>query len=375
MPPVQQKFLRASSKRRAAAVVVKPNKRPRADVHPIQKDFADRVPDEPGILVAPMGSGKPRMAGKFLDRIVSKRVAALEEDVPGVLVIVVVTDAKHGREQAAQHGTDFPGPYHDSELGAVVRLLKGDGHTARIMIPFATFRKMCYKKRAGPWGIWDLLDKLGQPEVVLLLDEVTEVYKPANGRLPAAIDALRTKYAKCTEATITVFGMSGTPELENAQYAARANRLLGAEPKVTSLTAEEGEELFDAIHPQRKASTRDVDTVEELPAPTEPTEKLEALTTLMVGNALINDIRGDTAVKKLAGEMLISQVLGDDQDGGVLFQQLAPGGKSLMLKVNNDGTVGKKAGSAHEAVLVAVDSPYGAQALYDGVKELQMASR
>ena len=84
MPPVQQKFLRASSKRRAAAVVVKPNKRPRADVHPIQKDFADRVPDEPGILVAPMGSGKPRMAGKFLDRIVSKRVAALEEGVPGV---------------------------------------------------------------------------------------------------------------------------------------------------------------------------------------------------------------------------------------------------------------------------------------------------
>ena len=52
--------LPASSKRRAATFVVKPNKRPRADVHPIQKDFADRVPDEPGILVAPMDSGKPR---------------------------------------------------------------------------------------------------------------------------------------------------------------------------------------------------------------------------------------------------------------------------------------------------------------------------
>ena len=79
------------------------------------------MPDEPGIIVAPMGSGKPRMAGNFLDRIVPEHVAALEEDVPGVLTIVVVTDAKHGREQAAQYGTDFLGPYHDSECGAVLR--------------------------------------------------------------------------------------------------------------------------------------------------------------------------------------------------------------------------------------------------------------
>ena len=89
-------------KRRTAAAV-KTTKRPRADVHPIQKALADRVPDEPGIIVAPMGSGKPRMAGKFLDRIVPERVAALEDDVPGVLAIVVVTDAKHGREQGAQY--------------------------------------------------------------------------------------------------------------------------------------------------------------------------------------------------------------------------------------------------------------------------------
>jgi hypothetical protein len=167
-------------------------------VHPIQKALADRVPDEPGIIEAPMGSGKPRMACKFLDRAVSKRVAALDEDVPGVLTIVVGTDAKHGREQAAQYGTDFPGPYHDTELGAVLRMLtlKGDSHAARIMIPFASFRKMCYKKKDGPWGIWDLLEKLGQPDVVLLIDEVTEVYKAANGRLPAAIDALRTIRAR-----------------------------------------------------------------------------------------------------------------------------------------------------------------------------------
>jgi len=32
-----------------------------------------------------------------------ERVAALEDDVPGVLAIVVVTDAKHGREQGAQY--------------------------------------------------------------------------------------------------------------------------------------------------------------------------------------------------------------------------------------------------------------------------------
>ena len=60
-----------SSKRRAAPTAGKPTtKRPRAEVHPIQVALAERVPDEPGIIVAPMGSGKPRVAGKFLDRIV-----------------------------------------------------------------------------------------------------------------------------------------------------------------------------------------------------------------------------------------------------------------------------------------------------------------
>ena len=233
LPPAQQ------SKRRAAAVVVKPNKRPRADVHPIQKALAARVPDEPGIIVAPMGSGKPRVAGMLLDRVVPERVAALEEDVPGVLSVVVVTDAKHGREQAAQYGTDLPGPYHCTDLDPVIRLLQGDGHAARIMVPFASFRKMMYSSD----GMWKLLEKLGQPDVFFFIDEVTEVYKAANGRLPRVIEALRKKYAKCTEATITVLGMSGTPELENALYAARAKTLFGAKPKVTSLTAEEGQEL------------------------------------------------------------------------------------------------------------------------------------
>ena len=263
------------SKRRAAAAPGKPTKRPRADIHPIQKKLADRVPDEPGILVAPMGSGKPRISGKFLDRIVPERVAALEEDVPAVLTIVVVTDAKHGREQAAQYGTDFPGPYHCSDLDAVLRLLKGDGHAARIMIPVATFRKLCYHKKGDPSGIWDLLEKLGQPDVFLLFDEVTEVYKAANGKLNRAVDALRTKYFKSSDATITVFGMSGTPELENALFAARAKTLFGSVPKVTCLTTEEGDALLEAINPQRKVCTREV-TVEVLSTPTEPAETLDA---------------------------------------------------------------------------------------------------
>ena len=363
-----------SSKRRASPAGKPTTKRPRADVHPVQKALADRVPDEAGIIVAPMGSGKPRVAGKFLDRVVPERVvAALDKDVPGVLTIVVATDAKHGREQAAQYGTDFPGQYHDTELGAVINLLKGDGHAARIMIPFVTFRKLCYKKKDGSCGIWELLEKLDQPEVIFFIDEVTEVYKAANGKLPRAVDALRTKYSKCTDATLTVFGMSGTPELENTQYAARAKTLFGAVPKVTGLTAEEGEDLLEAINQQRKVSTRE-QTVEELPAPTEPAETLEMIATLVVGNALINDIRGDTAVKKHVGEVLIQQVLGDDQDGGVLFQQLAPGGTAPMCKVNKERAIGKKASPAHEAVLIAVDSPYGAQALYDGLEELQERS-
>ena len=361
------------SKRRAAPAAVKPTKRPRADVHPVQTALADRVPDEAGILEAPMGSGKPRVAGKFLDRIVPARVAAREEDVPGVLTIVGVTDAKHGREQATQYGTDLPGPYHCSDLDAVLRWLKGDDHAARIMIPFASLRKLCYKKKGGSWGMWDLLERLGQPDVIFLIDEVTEVYKAANGRLPKAVDALRAKYAACTEATITVFGMSGTPELDNALYAARAEMLFGAEPKVSGLTAEEGKELLEAINPQRKVSTRET-TVKELPTPTEPTEKLEDLATLVVGNALFNDIRGDTAVKKLVGEVLVQQVIGDDEDGGVLFQQLVPTGKAPMLKVGKGGAIGKKPCSAHETVLVAVDSPYGAQALCEGLEELQKRS-
>jgi hypothetical protein len=369
-----------SSKRPATPAAGKPSKRPRADVHPVQEKLAERASKRiDGIIIAtPMGTGKPRIAGKYLDRVVPKLVEDRVEDVAGVLTIVVATDAKHGREQATQYGADFPGPYHCSDLDAVLRLLKGDGHAARIMIPFASFRKMCYKKREGTWGIWDLLEKLGQPEVNLLIDEVTEVYKPANGRLPKAIGALRTKYKKVTDATIHVVGMSGTPELENEAYAARAETLFGSAPKLFKFKAEEEAELLADINPQNQFSREE--PVEQLPKPTEPAETLVMLTTLVVGNALFkeppfNDIRGDLAVKKLvSGDVLIPQILGDDQDGGVLFQKLAPGGKAPMFKVGKDGAIGKKAVPAYEAVLIAVDLPYGTQALCDALEELQSRS-
>ena len=93
-------------------------KRPRAEVHQLQEKLAERMADKAGesdsagiIIASRMGTGKPRIVGKALDRIVPERVAALEEDVHSVLTIIVVTDAKHGREQAAQYGTDLPGPY------------------------------------------------------------------------------------------------------------------------------------------------------------------------------------------------------------------------------------------------------------------------
>jgi hypothetical protein len=366
-----------SSKRPATcAAAGKPSKRPRADVHPVQEKLAERASKRiDGIIIAtPMGTGKPRIAGKYLDQVVPKLVEDREEDVASVLTIVVATDAKHGREQAAQYGTDFPGPYHCSDLDAVLRLLKGDAHAARIMIPFASFRKMCYKKRGGTWGIWDLLEKLGRPEeVILLIDEVTEVYKPANGRLPKAIDALRAKYRKVTEATnIRVAGMSGTPELDNKAYAARAETLFGVAPKLFKFEAEEEAHLLADINPQNKVGREE--TVEELPSPTEPVEKLKDVATLATGNALFNDIRGGDALKKLVGEVLIQQILGDEQDGGVLFQKLASGGKAPMFKVGKDGAIGKKAVPAHEAVLIAVDSRYGAQALCDALQELQARS-
>ena len=46
------------------------------------------------------------------------------------------------------------------------------------------------------------------------------------------------------------------------------------------------------------------------------------------------------------------QVLGDDQDGGVLFEKLAPTGKAPMFNVGKEGVIGKKPCSAHEAVLL-----------------------
>jgi len=69
------------------------------------------------------------------------------------------------------------------------------------------------------------------------------------------------------------------------------------------------------------------------------------------------------------------QAVGNDDDGGVIFQNFEKGGKVQMFQVNKDGkTIGKKETQAYEGVLVSVDLPSGAQALFDGLEELQPKS-
>ena len=339
--------------------------------------------DSVGIIIATrMGTGKPRIVGKVLDRIVPEKIDALDEDeaiergVNNVLTIIVVTGAKHGREQATQYGTDFPGPYHASDLDPLLRCLNMR-QSARIMIPFATFRKMCYGTKPVQTDIWALLHKVGTPEVVLVIDEAHEVYKASNGRLTRAVDAIRTRYKTLTGATMSVLGMSGTPSLDNATYAARALTLFGTDPKPIDFTEAEEQELFEAINPQDEVSSRE-NTNEVLPVPEETREgslcPLKMLSTLVVGNALFHNIRGDSVVKKHVAELVSQQLLGDDQDGGLLFQKLAEGSKAPMFKVNKTGAIGKTAKAESEAVVVATDSPYGTQALYNDLEELQERS-
>ena len=378
------------SNKRAAPTTTTRTKRLRAEVHPLQEKLAERTAakvrqsrDSAGIIIATrMGKGKPRIVGKVLDRIVPEKIDALDEDeaiergANSVLTIIVVTDAKHGREQATQYGTDFPGPYHASDLDPLLRCLNMR-QSARIMIPFATFRKMCYGTKPTQTDIWALLNKIKTPEVILVIDEVHEVYKAANSRLTRAVDAIRTRYKTLTGATMSVLGMSGTPSLENATYAARASTLFGTDPTTINFTEAEEQELCDAINPQDEVSSRE-NTNEVLPTPEETHEDsphpLKVLSTLVVGNALFHDIRGDSVVKKHVGELMVQQILGCDQDGGLLFQKLAEGSKAPMFKVNKKGAIGETAKAESEAVVVATDSPYGTQALYDSLEELQERS-
>ena len=203
--------LMPKSNKRAAPTTTTRTKRLRAEVHPLQEKLAERTAakvrqsrDSAGIIIATrMGTGKPRIVGKVLDRIVPEKIDALDEDeaiergANSVLTIIVVTDAKHGREQATQYGTDFPGPYHASDLDPLLRCLNMR-QSARIMIPFATFRKMCYGTKPTQTDIWSLLHKIKTPEVILVIDEVHEVYKAANGRLTRAVEGLMP-FARSTE--------------------------------------------------------------------------------------------------------------------------------------------------------------------------------
>ena len=84
------------SNKRDAPTTSTRTKRPRAEVHPLQEKLAERTAnkvrqsrDSAGIIIATrMGTGKPRIVGKVLDRIVPERVAALKEDVLSLLTIV-----------------------------------------------------------------------------------------------------------------------------------------------------------------------------------------------------------------------------------------------------------------------------------------------
>ena len=252
-------------------------------------------------------------------------------------------------------------------IDAVLRLLAGETRAARILIPLMSFRKDVYSG-----NLFRLLEKLRKPEVIIWIDESTEVYKAANGKLVRAVDNLRTKYAE--HATVTVFGMSGTPELENRAFAARAKTLFGTEPKLTRLSVADGDVLLSEINPQRQVARREI--VTELSKPMDDSDGmndgLDMLSKLVVGNALYNSIWGDSAVKKLVAQLLISQIVGYDQSGGVLFQNFSQSGRlGGMLKVDRNGVVGKETFSRYETVVVAVDSPYGSQELWDALKFLQ----
>ena len=158
------------------------NKRPRAEVHKVQESIATRafesMEDVLNVIITTiMGTGKPRIAGRLVDMVVKKLVSDLEEDDTGVLTIVCPTNVKLGREQAAQYGVDFPGPYHDSDLGAVRRLL--ETRAARIMIPFHTLRKMLYSGQLSA-----LLKNFNLPEHVIIdnLEAVLRLAQVLAGR-------------------------------------------------------------------------------------------------------------------------------------------------------------------------------------------------
>ena len=76
------------SNKRAAPTTTTRTKRLRAEVHPLQEKLAERTAakvrqsrDSAGIIIATrMGTGKPRIVGKVLDRIVPEKIDALDED-------------------------------------------------------------------------------------------------------------------------------------------------------------------------------------------------------------------------------------------------------------------------------------------------------
>ena len=104
-------------------------------------------------------------------------------------------------------------------------------------------------------------------------------------------------------------------------------------------------------------------TNEVLPTPPEETHEdglhpLKVLSTLVVGNALFHDIRGDSAVKKHVGELVAQQILGCDQDGGLL--SCASHGAWCNLRVHSEvtRTLCTRSWGASYTVLLSRTSPF-----------------
>ena len=71
------------------------------------------------------------------------------------------------------------------------------GKSAKVMVPFVTFRKMCYAgagKGVTDTGLWKLLDRLNTPDLNVVIDEVHTIYTPENDRLPVAVAKLRERF-------------------------------------------------------------------------------------------------------------------------------------------------------------------------------------
>ena len=269
MPPKSSKKV---AKKRAAAAPAAPvaNKQPRSqpasaeqkkrsEVHKLQRKLAKCCAkailndEEPVIIKSNTGTGKPRILGELLD--------LLDASQPAGLTIYVSLTTIKAKEEWADIGSLFHVHYGAAHNNTLISKVKDKGESVRIMIPIATFRKMAYGK-GGKVSLEGLLEMLGKPFVRICFDEVHEVYKKPNDKMPSAINNLRDGYP---DGKLAVIGMSATPELEECWR--KASILFGEYPVEYELDEEDGVALEDHINVQRKVCERKMAPVIELPMP------------------------------------------------------------------------------------------------------------